>query len=87
MKLTPYVLIWAVLAVVVLALAIYRNLMALHEDDNLHISTGEDGLIPKQLAFYRVMDKIDHWGEGLTVIAVAGGLVLAGIYLYSILPS
>lgn len=86
MKFTPYVVMWAILAVIVLALALYRNLMALHEDDNLHIATGEERLIPKQLAFYRVMDRIDHWGEGLTAITVAGGLVLAAIYIYSRLP-
>jgi len=87
MKSAPYVVTWAILAVVVLALALYRNLMALHEDDNLHIANGEEGLIPNQLAFYRVMDRIDHWGEALTAITVAGGLVLAAIYLYSRLPA
>jgi len=87
MKFTPYVVTWAVLAVIVLALALYRNLLALHEDDNLHIATGEGPMIPKQLAFYRVMHRIDRWGEGLTAITVGGGLVLAAIYLYSRLPS
>jgi len=86
MKFTPYVVTWAVLAVIVLGLALYRNLRALHEDDNLHIATGEESLIPKQLAFYRVMDKIDHWVEGLTAITVAGGLILAVIYIYSTMP-
>lgn len=87
MKFTPYIVTWAILAVIVLVLAIYRNLVALHEDDNLHIATGEEGLIPKQLAFYRIMDRIDHWGEALTAVTVAGGLVLAAIYLYARLPS
>ena len=41
MKLTPYVVTWAILAVIVLALALYRNLMALHEDDNLHLAAGD----------------------------------------------
>lgn len=83
MKFTPYVVTWAILAVIVLALALYRSLMALHQDHNLHIATGEAALIPRQLAFYRVMDRIDRWGEGLTVITVAGGLLLAAIYIYS----
>jgi hypothetical protein len=87
MKFTPYVVAWAILAVIVLALALYRNLMALHEDDNLHIATGEEPLIPQQLAFYRVMGRIDRWGEALTAITVAGGLVLAAIYMYSRLPA
>ena len=87
MKFTPYVVTWAILTAIVLGLALYRNLKALHEDDNLHIATGEERLIPRQLAFYRRMDKIDRWGKALTAITAAGGLVLAGIYLYSRLPA
>ena len=84
MRFTPYVITWAVMAVIVLALALYRNIMALHEDDNLHIAASEQQLIPKQLAFYRMMDSIDRWGEALTAITVAGGLILAAIYVYQV---
>ena len=84
MGFTPYVMSWAVLAVVVLGLALYRNLMELHEDENLHIVAGEEKLIPQQMAFHRMMDKIDHWGEALTVITVGGGLILAGLYIYQV---
>ena len=84
MGFTPYVVTWSVMAVVVLGLALYRNLMSLHEDDNLHIASGEEKLIPEQLAFHRVMDKIDHWGEALTAVTVASGLVLAATYVYHV---
>jgi hypothetical protein len=84
MKFTPYVVTWALMAVIVLALAFYRNLMALHEDDNLHIAASEQQMIPKQMAFYRIMDRIDHWGEALTAITVAGGLVIAAAYIYRV---
>ncbi|HXE65227.1 MAG TPA: hypothetical protein VN519_16905 [Bryobacteraceae bacterium] len=87
MKFTPFVATWTVLAVIVLVLALYRNLLALHSDDNLHIATGEEGLIPKQVAFYRVLHRIDRWGEALTIIAVFGGVVLAGVYLFAQLPA
>jgi hypothetical protein len=81
MKFTPYVVTWAVLAVIVLALLLYRTLMALHEDDNLHLAAGEE---QKQMAFYRVMDRIDRWGEALTAITVAGGLAIALTYMYQV---
>ena len=84
MKFTPYVVTWAIMAVIVLALLLYRTLLALHEDDNLHIADSEQKLIPKQMAFYRVMDKIDHWGEALTAITVAGGLCIAAVYIYQV---
>lgn len=81
MHFTPYVVSWAILAVIVLALLLYRNVKALHEDDNLHIETGEER---KQAAFYRTMHRIDRWGEILTAITVAGGLVIAAAYLYQV---
>jgi hypothetical protein len=84
MTFTPYVVTWAVFAVIVLALAIYRNLLALHEDDNLHIAAGEQQLIPKQMAFFRMMDTIDRWGKGLTIFTFAGGVVLLAAYIYRV---
>lgn len=86
MKLIPYVGGWIVLAVVVLALALYRKFVSSHEADNyVHISEGEARLIPHQVAVNRTMDKIDHWGEILTIVTVAGGICLAFLYLYSVL--
>ena len=81
---TPYVVTWTIMAVIVLALALYRNLLALHEDDNLHIAASEQEMIPKQLAFRRVMNSIDRWGEILTAITVAGGLIIAAVYFYQV---
>ena len=87
MTLTPYVVTWAVLAVIVVALAIYRNILSLHEDDNLHIAASEQQMIPRQLAFFRMMDGIDRWGKSLTVITFVGGLALLSVYLYQIWES
>lgn len=52
MTFTVLIIVWACLAAVVLAFAIFRTVAGLHEDDNFHISTGEEQLIPGQLAFY-----------------------------------
>jgi len=84
MKFTPYVVTWAIMALIVLALLLYRTLLALHEDDNLHIAESEQPMIRQQMAFYRIMDRIDHWGEALTAITVAGGLVIAAAYIYQV---
>jgi hypothetical protein len=81
MNFTPYVVTWAILAVIVLALLLWRNLMALHEDDNLHIEPGEER---NQAGFYRKIHRIDRWGEILTGITVASGLVIAAAYIYQV---
>src|ERR1019366_1466159 len=82
MTFTPFVIAWACLAVAVIGLLLYRNITALHEDDNLHLSAGEQRMIPEQVAVFKTLDKIDRWGKALTVITVATGLVLASIYIY-----
>jgi len=82
MTLTPLVIAWACLAVVVIGLAIFRSIAGLHEDDNVHLAVSEQGMIPKQIAFFNSMEKIDRWGKSLTVVTVAFGLVLASIYIY-----
>ena len=82
MTLTPLVIAWACLALVVIGLAIFRSIVGLHEDDNVHIALSEQGMIPKQIAFFHQMEKIDRWGKSLTVVTVAYGLVLASIYIY-----
>jgi hypothetical protein len=86
MQLTSYVVVWSCLAIVVLALALIRYLFALHEDDNLHLSNVEKGMITKQMVFFQHIDAIDRWGKSLTVAALVGGLILAGVFIYQRLP-
>jgi len=82
MNLIPYVVSWAVLGIVVLALAIYRSAVAGHEDDSLHVMAGEAPIIVQQQKLGRKIEHIEIWGKILTALLVAYGLVLAGIYLY-----
>jgi hypothetical protein len=83
MNLTPYIALWSLLGLLVLGLALYRKLIALHEEDDLvHISEGEQRLIPHQVAVNTKIHKIDRWGEALTIATVVGGLVIAAVYLY-----
>jgi hypothetical protein len=85
MQLTVYVVIWSCLAVVVLALALVRFVVALHEDDNIHISVAQESLISGQKAIFGKLDAIDRWGKTLTVLALVSGLALAALYLKQVL--
>lgn len=84
MTLTPYISVWVVMAVGVLALALYRMTVAHHEDDTLHIGEKEAHLVVEQTRVFKRIEAIDWWGKLLTVIAVIYGLVLAGVYLYHV---
>lgn len=83
---TQLVVVWAVLGVATLALALYRKFVSMHEDPYVHVSEGEQRLIPEQVKIFRKLGAIDRWGITLTIITAVFGLVLAGVYLYQAAP-
>ena len=74
---------WAVLAVGVLALAVYRKVVARNEDDSLHVSDRDLTLTMAQVRMSRQLSAIDLWGKALTLVTVVAGLALAGFFLYT----
>lgn len=83
MNIIPFFAIWSVCAVAVLALALYRKILTFHGDDEfVHLSAGEERLIPQQVALSHKLDVIDTWGKGLTIFAFVSGLVIAGVVLF-----
>jgi hypothetical protein len=87
MNLTPFVILWSILALAVLALALYRKLMAIHEDDLIHVGPGQEKLIPQQIQMAAKLEVVDRWGKILTVIIAAAGLLIAAVYLYQALEA
>jgi len=81
MRLGVYAVIWSGFAMIVLALALIRYLVSLHEDNNIYISSAQEGLNARQIVFFSKIDAIDRWGKSLTIVALAGGLALAALYL------
>jgi hypothetical protein len=82
MNLIPYILTWIPLAVVVLALAIYRMVVASHEDETIHIREDEAAAVASQVKLGRRLELIELWGKVLTVVVVLYGLVIGAMYLY-----
>ncbi|MBK5290601.1 MAG: hypothetical protein JJE04_02770 [Acidobacteriia bacterium] len=79
----PFVVVWALVAIAVFVLAMYRKLVASHEDDMLHVRDSEVKLVAEQDAVARKLVVIDRWGKTLTVAALVYGFILAGFYVYS----
>ena len=79
---TAFVIFWAILGVATLALALYRKFVSMSEDDYVHLSAGEERLIPQQVATFKKIGVIDKWGITLTIVTVVLGLALAALYLY-----
>ena len=79
---TAFVIFWAILGVATLALALYRKFVSMSEDDYVHLSAGEERLIPQQVATFKKIGVIDKWGITMTIVTVVLGLALAALYLY-----
>jgi hypothetical protein len=84
---TAFVIFWAILGVTTLALALYRKFVSMREDDYVHLSAGEERLIPQQVATFKKIGAIDRWGITMTIVTVVFGLALAALYLYRIVLS
>ena len=79
-NLTPYFVLWIVLAAVVLVMLIWRKAVTSHEDETLHVM--DTGAVTQQMNVSHKLDVIDRWGKILTAIAVIFGLVIGALYMY-----
>lgn len=83
MNLIPYIAIWAVIGLAVLGLALYRKILTFHGDDEfVHLTEGEQSLIPQQVALGNKLAFIDRWGKALTIFVAAFGLLIVAVGLY-----
>lgn len=81
MNLLPYLSIWAILAVWVLALGGYRILVARRDDATLDVLERNDHVIAQQKLAIQKIGTLDRWGLSLTVVTILYGLVIAVVYL------
>jgi hypothetical protein len=72
-----YAAVWAVLAVVVILLALYRWIRSRGQDSMLHVRAGDAMLSQKQAGQAHTLDSIDRWGKVLTIVVVVYGVILA----------
>jgi len=81
--LTPLLILWAGLTVVLIILLIYRSTLSMHEDDQLFLDNSEAHMAREQEELIVRMNRITPWvricGAGSAVLTV----VIAGMVLYS----
>ena len=82
LNLFPFAMMWAVLALIVLALVVLRKKVASSEDDTLHVMEGDAAMIPRQQKIAHELELIDRWGKSLTVFAIVFGIVIGGLFVY-----
>ena len=87
LKFFPYAIAWGVLLIVVIVLAVVRSKMAAAEDDTLKLSEAEAGAISAQVQVAKKLSTVESVGKWLTVLLVVSGVILAGLYGWSIFTS
>lgn len=79
---TPLLILWAGLTVVLVFLLIYRSTLAMHEDDQLFLDSAEAHMAKEQEELTIKMNKLQPWvricGAGSAILFV----VIAGMMLY-----
>jgi hypothetical protein len=79
-----WVILWMALGLGVVALALYRRMVASHEADIVHLASGESKMVAQQVTFAHKIEKIDYWGKMLTIVLVVYGLILGAWILYQL---
>ncbi len=80
---TPLLIVWAGLTVVLVGLLIYRGTLSMHEDDQLFLDSAEAHMAKEQEELIGRLNRITPWlrlcGAGSAVLAI----VIAGMMLYA----
>ncbi|MCW5963132.1 MAG: hypothetical protein KIT83_03760 [Bryobacterales bacterium] len=78
----PLAISWAVLTLIVIALAIYKKRLDGHIDEHIHVSVAEEGVLKEQLAETHRSEVVEKWGKALTVVVFLYGLAIVGMLAY-----
>ena len=80
---TPLLIVWAGLTVILVGLLIYRSTLAMHEDDQLFLDSAAAHMAKEQEELIGRLNRITPWlrlcGAGSAVLAI----VIAGMMLYA----
>ncbi len=82
--LLPFLVIWAILAVILVVLYTYRRRIALMDDESLHVLDADANMVAQQASVAKKLEVVDRWGKILIVLVVVYSLALAVFYIYTV---
>jgi len=71
-----------VMIIATAVIAVYRWIVAHHEDDFLHIQDPSGELVTNQRQTERALSRVDHIGIGLTVATALYAVALVSVFIY-----
>ena len=81
--LTPLLIVWAGLTLILILLLIYRGTLAMHEDDQIFLDDANAHLAREQEELARKMDRLQPWVRVCGAASALLIVVIAGMELYS----
>ena len=79
---TPLLIVWAGLTLVLIVLLIYRSTLSMHEDDQLFLDSAEAHMAKEQEELIGRMNKITPWVRVCGAGSAALLVIIAGMMLY-----
>jgi hypothetical protein len=76
----PFLAVWVVMAIAVIAMLAWRKTVSSHDDETLHVM--DVAAVSQQADVAHKLEVIDKWGKILTGLTVVFGLVLVALYFY-----
>lgn len=80
---TPLLILWAGLTVVLIVLLIYRSTLSMHEDDQLFLGNSEAHMAKEQQDLIVKMNRIEPWVKVCGAGSALLFFLIAGMMLYS----
>jgi Ca2+/H+ antiporter len=75
---------WSVVLVALIGLFLYRQQIARHEDDFVHLSNPDARVVTEQSAIAQRLDELDRWMRIGIIVAVVFGVLVLGAYIYDV---
>jgi uncharacterized membrane protein YjfL (UPF0719 family) len=79
---TPLLIVWAGLTLVLIVLLIYRSTLSMHEDDQLFLDSAEAHMQKEQEELIGKMNRITPWVRVCGAGSAALLMIIAGMMLY-----
>jgi hypothetical protein len=82
---TPLLILWAGLTLVLVVLLIYRSTLTMHEDDQLFLDNAEAHMGKEQEELISRMDSIQPWLRICGTLSVVLGFVIVAVEIFSVI--
>jgi hypothetical protein len=76
--------IWGAVTIVYVALFLFRSVVGMKEEDTLYLSVGEQRLAAEQREIMKRITKLDSYTHKVGYAALAMTVLLAGMWVYSV---